>query len=433
MFWFILACSDYNIHQKMDTEPPSEPAVEEPEQGIPSMIVDPAAISTHGVCIGQEDVHVVSVLNTGDGDLILSNIELSASGWTLAEQTFPVTIAANEIFSFEVQSTIGSGLLTIYSNDPNQPSLWVELSATQDNPPAIQLQNPTEGTVIPVEGMDFVAQVSDSEDDPTQLLVEWYSDVDGLLDTTVVNTDGSSVLSGALPSSGIQELSVLVVDSCANESVDVVSICQQEGYETNSLDISTWNFEGSALWDTNLNVVELTSPMANQAGTAFSTVTTVNAQQVEIEFLFFVSGGSGADGFSLTALDASRMTGFVGSTGGGIGYAGMPGWSIEVDTYYNHSDPTSADHVAFTFDGDVHSPVLWSQLPEMEDNQWHTMRVEVNDPHVLVEIDGTVYINDTVSGNLAFPAYVGFTAATGSLTNFHLIDSLMVTELVCEE
>jgi hypothetical protein len=36
-----------------------------------------------------------------------------------------------------------------------------------------------------------------------------------------------------------------------------------------------------------------------------------------------------------------------------------------------------------------------------------------------------------VTGNLNFPAYVGFTAATGSLTNYHLIDSLTVTEEVC--
>ena len=433
MFWFVLACSDYNIHQKMEDESPVEPAGEEIEQGEPIMIVDPPALSISGVCPGDESTHMVSVLNTGDGDLVISNIDISASGWTIAEQDFPIIIPSNEVFSFEVLSAVGNGIMTIYSNDPNQPSLWVELSAVQDTPPIIQIQNPLEGAIIPVEGMEFTAEILDIEDDVSMLAVDWYSDVDGLIGTTPVSSTGTATLTGVLPSSGIQELTAQVIDSCANDAFDAISVCQQEGYETDSLDISTWNFEGSAVWDSNLNVVELTGPNVNQAGTAFSTVTTVNAQQVEIEFLFFVSGGSGADGFSLTALDANRMTGFVGSTGGGIGYAGMPGWSIEVDTYQNSSDPTASDHVAFTFDGNVNAPVLWSPLPEMEDGQWHSMRVEVNDPHVLVEIDGTVYIDDTVSGNLAFPAYVGFTAATGSLTNFHLIDSLTVTEQVCQE
>ena len=46
----------------------------------------------------------------------------------------------------------------------------------------------------------------------------------------------------------------------------------------------------------------------------------------------------------LTALDIDRMTTYLGGTGCGIGYGGdatctsgpaLPGWSIEVDTYYN--------------------------------------------------------------------------------------------------
>ena len=149
--------------------------------------------------------------------------------------------------------------------------------------------------------------------------------------------------------------------------------------------------------------------------------------------MFFVSGGSGADGFSLTALDVDRMSGFVGNTGGGIGYGGLPGWSIEVDTYYNGHDPTAQDHIAFSLDGDVTNPLIWAALPEMEDEQWHHMKVTVAAPNVYAEIDGNTYLDATIGGNLNFNAYVGFTAGTGSLTNYHLIDSLMVTELVCEE
>ena len=128
------------------------------------------------------------------------------------------------------------------------------------------------------------------------------------------------------------------------------------------------------------------------------------------------------------------MSGFGGSTGGGLGYSGLPGWSIEVDTYHNNwNDPTSEDHIAFSLDGDSNNPQVWAALPEMEDDQWHTMKVRIAAPHVYAEIDGVPYLDTNISGNLNFNAYIGFTASTGGYTNYHLIDSLTVVETLCEE
>ena len=111
----------------------------------------------------------------------------------------------------------------------------------------------------------------------------------------------------------------------------------------------------------------------------------------------------------------------------------LPGWSIEVDTYYNEGyDPTDADHVAFTFDGDADGPAAWAALPEIEDTGWHSMSVSVSDPHVTVLIDGVTYIDQDLSGYFGFPAYVGFTAGTGGDTNRHLIQDLTVTNRACE-
>ena len=104
-----------------------------------------------------------------------------------------------------------------------------------------------------------------------------------------------------------------------------------------------------------------------------------------------------------------------------------------MDTYYNEGqDPTPDDHLMFTFDGDVDDPATWVALPEMEDTGWHEMVVDVSAPHVTVQIDGVTYLDTDLSGNFSFPAYVGFTAGTGGLTNRHLIDSLQVTEYICE-
>ena len=61
------------------------------------------------------------------------------------------------------------------------------------------------------------------------------------------------------------------------------------------------------------------------------------------------------------------------------------------------------------------------------------MDVVVDAPRVTVTIDGVIYIDQDISGVYAFPAYVGFTAATGALHHRHLIDSLEVVELLCPE
>ena len=119
--------------------------------------------------------------------------------------------------------------------------------------------------------------------------------------------------------------------------------------------------------------------------------------------------------------------------GDGIGYIGLPGWSIKVDNYCNGPDPTCDDHVAFSFDGDSTNYVAWAPLPETEGNGWPLTEIEDAALQVTVSIDGTTYIDQVLSGYFDFPAYVGFTAGTGSLTNDHLILSLIVTEQLCEE
>ena len=60
------------------------------------------------------------------------------------------------------------------------------------------------------------------------------------------------------------------------------------------------------------------------------------------------------------------------------------------------------------------------------------MRVRANGDMLTVTIDGTVYINQLVPELSAFPAYVGFTAATGGATQNHLIDSLEVRGTACD-
>ena len=430
------ACSEYEVKAQLDPSLMNDSAEPIVTEDAPDIRINPSDISMGTICEpGSAELRISSL---GSVPLTIESLAIAGGGWALNNPpTLPQAIAPGEFMNLSLIEGVGTGSLYVESNDPDTPVWEVPLSATLDSPPELEITSHGDGEVIePGSTTEFVANVFDSGDAVEDLVVQWTSDVDGILTTSIPTSDGTVRLDwdANVQSSGDHTLSASVIDSCDTEARDQVDICQNEGYIDEGLALSTWNFEGHATWDAANEWVELTDTRTNRAGTAFQTSTTVDSDNVVIEFSFFVSGGSGADGISLTALDSTRMTGFVGSSGGGIGYAGLPGWSIEVDTWYNseNNDPTSADHLSVHIDGNQGAYVAWAALPEVEDGNWHDMSVTVSGSHMTVEVDGAVYIDQSISGLGAFPAYIGFTGATGSATNWHLIDSLEVEAFVCE-
>ena len=420
VLFFSLACTDYNLHSKSTSQD---------VELFPEIYVDPGQINLGFVC--EEQARDVWIRNDGDGVLEVQALTITGTGWTVLNDPTPFALEPDEIRGLTVAGEVGDAILEIQTNDLDNPVVSIPLSALADQPPILQVITPYDGEIID-EAMVFEAMVSDDLDSPETLMVVWSSDQEGSFSTNAPALDGSlQAIWSSGHQAGYHRVDVSVTDSCGNTTIDSFGICQQMVYETENLDVSSWNFEGTAQWDSANNWVELTSTATNQAGSAFSTAQTVSGSQVEIEFLFYMSDGTGADGISVTALDVDRMTSFFGATGGGIGYEGLPGWSIEVDNYYNGHDPTPEDHLTFSFDGNVYTPEIWVALPDMEDGNWHQMRVVVSAPHVFVEIDHVTYLDQDIQGFYNFDSYVGFTAATGSLTNQHLIDSLVVTEQVC--
>ena len=431
----LTACTDYELVEKdnnggvEDTGAPVEPPIQTPE-----LQVSPTAVALGPVC-GEESVEV-TLTNAGEGALTITDLAPSGA-WTFTPPSLPLVLNQGEQHTITVTGGPGSGALTIVSDDPTSPTLEVPLASDANAPPVLTFLAPTDGSVLPVSAVtELVATLEDDRDAPESIALTWASDVEGVLSTDPATTSGLARYEwdAAIRASGTHLVTLTGTDSCGESSVVQVNFCQDEGYTADSLDLATWYFAGNANYDSANGWVELTKPLTSQSGTAFQTASTASGDNVVIQFSFFASGGSGADGLSLTALDSSRMSGYVGELGGGLGYKGLPGWSVEIDTYYNseYADPTPMDHVSFHLDGDVYKPLLWATLPEMEDGKWHEMSVSVSGTTVVVDVDGVNYINGTVSGITAFPAYVGFSASTGALTNSHLIDALEVTRSVCE-
>ena len=411
----------------------------------PKIIVSPEQVDLGVNC--SPTLVEVGIGNSGQDVLVVDSLEIEGDNWGWPEEgspELPWEILPGGTLYLELASGDGDAHLHIGSNDPDQPTTSLPLSSEVDELPQIQVLSPLNGEILGRDGAIFQATISDDLEQPQDILLQWHSDIDGILNNDPASAEGVSQMfwhSGH--TTGWHDIRIMAMDACGNITTEEIEICQKAGYAMDTLGLDDWTFEGSALWDVDNEWLELTSLELETAGSAFATTNEVSGAQVEVEFLFYIGEGTGSEGLSLTALDSERVTSFLGGSGCGMGYGGdsdctsgpaLPGWSVEVDSHYNEGqDPSSGDHLMFSFDGDISSTATWVEIPEMEDTGWHHMRVQVNAPTVQIAIDDVIYIDEELSGYFDFPAYLGFTAATGTLTNRHLIDAFVVTELTCVE
>ena len=400
----------------------------------PELELSALALDLGPIC-GPTDT-ALTVTNTGSAPLVVRGAAVEGAAWSTSAGGFPWTLQPGEARDVDLLATPGEGTLVLTTDVDGARRLEVPLSARADAPPTLELVGPADGAVLERGAVAALeARVFDPDTDARQLTVTWESDVDGVFAEVTPDGDGLAAArwQGVERSPGAHQLTATVTDACGATAEAAISVCQDEGYTADELDISTWTMRGTAVWDAANGWVQLTAANRNEAGTAFQTATTVSSAELDVSVRFYMSGGSGADGLTLTALDAARMRSFVGGAGGGMGYSGLPGWTVEVDNYFNSgTDPTREDHVSVHIDGVQRSYAAWAALPDMEDGRWHTLRVKVVGTRFQVWVDGAAAVDATVAGLREFPAYIGFTASTGGATNWHRIDSLDVAGFTCD-
>lgn len=402
--------------------------------GSPQVAVEPEVVALGVIC--TDDQADVEVRNVGQGPLTLLEVQVDA-GWTAQATELPTQLDPGVATTVRISGGRGPGTLRVITDDPVRPTLDVPIEGQRNAPPEITLHPPDSGWTLPAGGSTrLLATVTDPDEPVEGLEISWSSSVDGPLGSSLASADGTATFDwlAEARSAGPHSLHVEVADSCDARGTDTADLCQNRGYIADELELHSWNFEGAARWDSTRDAVLLTPPLTYQVGSAFQTSETIDASNVDIRFKFYMGGGTGADGLSLTVLDVDRMTSFLGAAGGGIGYAGLPGFSIEVDTHYNSAvDPTRDHHISFHLDGNQAEVLAWASLPTMDDGRWRDMHVTVDGRKVTASIDGVTYIDQEFADLHPFEGYIGFTAATGSLTNDHLIGDLKVERFVCDE
>jgi glucose/arabinose dehydrogenase len=219
-----------------------------------------------------------------------------------------------------------------------------------------------------------------------------------------------------------------------------------EGYDAvlasfnfaNFADTSSLTLNGNAAKSG--NVLRVTPNALDQVGTTFySTPVDITANtSFQTQFQFNLSGGTGgADGFTFLLQNDADGAGAIAGGGGNVGYGGVNAitnsLAIEFDTYQNAWE-TNNNHVALLRDGAI-TTALATASPTIDLNSGSLVNawVEYNGATNRLEVflsstatkPTTSLLSQTIdlSAVVGNKAYLGFTGATGGLSNAQDINS----------
>jgi hypothetical protein len=153
----------------------------------------------------------------------------------------------------------------------------------------------------------------------------------------------------------------------------------------------------------------------------------VPSAHLHARFTAEIGGGTGADGMTFTLLEPGSAPTSVGVGGGGLGYSGLTGIAVTLDTYQNPPDP-SANFVAVATSGNGANLSYAGASNAVGDLRTGTHRVDVAvtaTSHLVVTVDGATVLDVPVT----LPANVipGFTGATGGLTDIHAVRNVIIS------
>ena len=172
----------------------------------------------------------------------------------------------------------------------------------------------------------------------------------------------------------------------------------------------------------------LTPNVATVAGSAFY-ATAVPSNGLAVSFDATIDQGNGADGMALVLAGTrprARPTA-LGAVGAGLGVAGIPGVAVALDTFQSAGDP-SANFVGIVGGangGTVTYLATSTAVPPLR-NSTHHVDVAVSGGRVVVKVDGAQKL-DVAVATLPPNVFVGFSAATGGLTDRHTVTNVVAT------
>ncbi|WP_370099181.1 choice-of-anchor D domain-containing protein [Streptacidiphilus sp. MAP12-20] len=184
-----------------------------------------------------------------------------------------------------------------------------------------------------------------------------------------------------------------------------------------------WVRNGTAVM--NGTTLVLTQAKTNQRGSDFQS-TAVPSAHLAANFTATLGGGTGADGLTFAMLDASkRGANSLGAGGQGLGWLGLPGVAVVLDTYKAPGNPSNnfVGVAVGSINGHLVYAATSTAITHLRSGPV-TVSVTVSGGRLLVVVQGHQVINVAVT--LPPNVRVGFTGATGGLTDVHAVSGVTI-------
>ncbi|MBJ7519712.1 MAG: DUF1929 domain-containing protein [Solirubrobacteraceae bacterium] len=380
--------------------------------------------------VGQTDTQVtVKVANTGDATGTIESIALPGAGWVrVGGPAAPFAVAAGgETTLTLTRGTVdgdlvltpstGSALRLALEKAPPAPTANLALTKTAETDTQVTVKVANSGNAggtiqtVTVPGAGW-AQTSGPSAPFTvgpgaeQTLAFTRGTVDGDL---VLTPTAGGVLRLALTKAPVPD---------PDPEPSTVPDPTEGG----------WQLNGSST--INRGALQLTAPTSDQRGTAFWPTALDTSSGLTIEFDATIDAGSGADGLTMVLADPARGATpvSIGGGGGHLGFGGIPGWAVALGSFPNGTQ-TSGNYVGLSNGAQAGAwqTLSWLQTTPLLtplQNTTRKVRVTIAAGTVTVALDGVPMITRAV--DLPNRLLLGFSAATGGLTNRHAISDVDV-------
>jgi hypothetical protein len=186
-----------------------------------------------------------------------------------------------------------------------------------------------------------------------------------------------------------------------------------------------WVFNGAAAMSGSDLVLTPATP-AQHGSAVFSTP--LPSTGLKASFTAVIGGGTGgADGLTFAMLDAARSTAqSIGGTGSNLGFGGLAGVAVTLDTYKNNTNPSN-NFVGIATSvpgGNLTYIATATNVPNLRSGT-HAVAVQANGGTVTVSVDGTQVLAKAVA--LPASTLLAFTGSTGGSTDQHVVRDASIT------
>jgi hypothetical protein len=191
-----------------------------------------------------------------------------------------------------------------------------------------------------------------------------------------------------------------------------------------------WSYNGAAQ-PVAAGVLLTRAGNPGEAGSKFWTAPVNLAGPLHVDFDASISNGGAAraDGIALVFANAWHGANptLVGESGKALGYGGIPGVAVALDTFQNSNEPSAnfvgianglnADHTPNYIATSVNVPDLYAGT--------HSFRVDVTFNHLDIAVDG----RSVLAADVALPprTFLGVTAGNGAFSANHVVTNLRAT------